>query len=93
MKLKPLHDRLLVKRLESLEQKTAGGLYIPDAAKEKPQIGQVLSVGTGRITPEGTVIPLQVKVGDKVFFGKYSGTDAGDDLLGCGRGAINKCNN
>ena len=81
MKFNPLYDRLLVQRLESLEEKTAGGLFIPDAAKEKPQMGKVIAAGVGRITAEGKIVPLQVKTGDTVFFGKYSGTDAGDNLL------------
>lgn len=79
-KMKPLGDKVLVKRLES-ETQTPGGLYIPDAAKDKRQDGIVVAVGRGRTTPEGKVIPLDVKEGDRVLFGKYSGTEAGDDYL------------
>lgn len=80
-KLRPLQDRVLVQRIEEVAEKTTGGIFIPDTAKEKAQIGKVLAVGTGRVTSEGKVIPLQVKKGDTVFFGKYSGTDAGDNAL------------
>ena len=80
-KLKPLHDRVLVKRLDSGDEKTAGGIIIPDAAKEKAQIGLVLAVGPGKTTAEGKVIPCSVKAGDHVFFGKYAGTEAEQDLL------------
>ena len=81
-KLRPLRDCLLVERIEKNEEKTAGGIYIPEAAKEeKPQVGRVLAVGTGRITPEGNAIPMQVKKDDIVFFGKFSGTDASKSLL------------
>jgi chaperonin GroES len=79
-KIRPLYDRVLVQRLED-ESKTPSGLYIPENAKEKAQTGKVVSTGLGRITSEGKVVPLQVKVGDVVFFGKYSGTDAGKDHL------------
>ena len=79
-KIRPLYDRVLVQRLED-DNKTASGLYIPDNAKEKAQTGKVVSVGVGRVTSEGKVVPLQVKVGDVVFFGKYAGTDAGKDHL------------
>ena len=72
MSLRPLHDRVIVKRLES-ETKTASGLIIPDAAAEKPDQGQVLAVGNGKILDDGKVRPLDVKVGDRVLFGKYSG--------------------
>jgi chaperonin GroES len=75
-KLKPLHDRVLVQRLEQ-EEKTAGGFIIPDAAKEKAQLGRVIAVGNGKCTQDGTVLPMAVKAGDDVFFGKYSGTEAG----------------
>jgi len=74
MKVKPLHDRLLVKRIES-EEKTAGGIIIPDTAKEKPSQGVVVAVGEGRFNPEGKRIALDVKEGDKVLFGKYAGTE------------------
>jgi chaperonin GroES len=74
MKLRPLQDRILVKRIEE-EAKTAGGIFIPDTAKEKPQMGQIVSVGNGKKTDEGKTIPVDVKAGDKVLFGKYSGTE------------------
>ena len=74
MKIRPLQDRVIVKRLEE-EEKTKGGIIIPDSAKEKPQEGKVIAVGKGKVTEEGKVIPLDVKVGDKILFGKYSGTE------------------
>ncbi len=74
MKLQPLNDRLLVKRLES-EEKTAGGLYIPDTAKEKPSKGQVVAVGPGKADENGNRLPLMVKKGDMVLFNKYAGTE------------------
>jgi chaperonin GroES len=74
MKLRPLQDRILVKRIQE-EQKTAGGLIIPDTAKEKPQMGEIVSVGNGKKTEDGKVIPVDLKAGDKVLFGKYSGTE------------------
>ncbi len=74
MKARPLHDRILVKRIEEGEQKV-GGIIIPDTAKEKPQQGKVVAVGAGRVSDEGKVIPLDVKAGDTVLFGKYSGTE------------------
>ncbi|MBM4030742.1 MAG: co-chaperone GroES [Planctomycetes bacterium] len=73
-KLIPLGDRLLVERLEA-EEKTAGGIVLPDTAKEKPIQGKVIAVGEGRRTEEGKLIPMQVKKGDKILFGKYSGTE------------------
>jgi chaperonin GroES len=74
MKVRPLHDRILVKRIE--EQETIkGGIIIPDTAKEKPQEGQVIAVGNGKKTDEGKVIPLDVKAGDRILFGKYGGTE------------------
>ncbi|MDI6744533.1 MAG: co-chaperone GroES [Thermodesulfovibrionales bacterium] len=73
MKFKPLRDRVFVK-YSSEEEKTAGGLYIPDAAKEKPQKGTVMAVGTGRITDDGKRQPMDVKVGDTILFDKYSGS-------------------
>jgi chaperonin GroES len=79
-RLKPLGDRLLVKRIDQ-EEKTAGGIIIPDAAKEKAQTGAVLAVGPGRRDATGTVIPMDVQVGDVVYFGKYAGTEAGVDHL------------
>lgn len=80
-KIRPLYDRVLIKRLETGEEVTIGGIIIPDAAKEKPQTGTVLATGTGRVSAEGKIIPLQVKKGDTVFFGKYAGTEAGKDLI------------
>ena len=84
MALRPLHDRILVKRLEDSEAKSPGGLFIPDTAKEKPQQAKVLAVGTGRITDDGKVQPMDVKVGDQVVFSKYAGTEVkveGEELL------------
>ena len=75
MKFRPLQDRVLIKRIEEDVEKTKGGLYIPDAAKEKPQRGKVIAVGKGRVSDEGKVTPPDVKVGDKVLFGKYSGSE------------------
>ena len=83
MKLRPLHDRVIIKRLEA-ETKSAGGIVIPDTATEKPIKGRVIAVGKGKILERGEVRPLDVKVGDKVLFGKYSGTEVkvdGDDVL------------
>ncbi|MDR2744121.1 MAG: co-chaperone GroES [Desulfovibrio sp.] len=74
MKLKPLNDRVLVKRLES-EEKTAGGLYIPDTAKEKPSKGEVVAVGPGKLADDGSRIAMAVKRGDEVLFNKYAGTE------------------
>ncbi|MGH8453837.1 MAG: co-chaperone GroES [Nevskiales bacterium] len=74
MKIRPLHDRVIVKRLEA-ETKTAGGIVIPDTAAEKPIKGEIVAVGNGKILEDGKVRPLDVKVGDKVLFGKYSGTE------------------
>jgi chaperonin GroES len=74
MKIRPLHDRLLVERLEEKEVKK-GGIIIPDTAKEKPQEAKVIAVGNGKVTDEGKKIPLDVKAGDKVLFGKYSGSE------------------
>ena len=74
MKFKPLHDRVLVSRVES-DQKTAGGIIIPDTAQEKPQEGKVVAIGGGAKTEDGKKIPMDVKVGDKVLFGKWSGTE------------------
>lgn len=79
-RFRPIGDRVLIKRLEG-EQKTAGGIFIPDAAKEKAQEGTVIAVGPGRLDRDGRVIPAQVKVGDQIYFGKYTGTEAGDDYL------------
>ena len=83
MKIKPLHDRVIVKRNDA-EQKTASGIIIPDTAKEKPQEGTVIAVGTGIRKEDGTVLPLDVKEGDKILFGKYAGTEIkveGEELL------------
>ena len=83
MKFRPLHDRVVVRRLES-EEKTAGGIIIPDTAKEKPQQGEIVAVGPGARDDSGKVNALDVKVGDKVLFGKWSGTEVkidGQDLL------------
>ena len=74
MKIRPLQDRVIVKRIEE-EEKTKGGIIIPDSAKEKPQEGKVIAVGKGKITEDGKVIPLDVKAGDRILFGKYSGTE------------------
>ena len=74
MKLRPMQDRIIVKRVEE-ETMTAGGIFIPETAKEKPQKGEIMAVGNGKKTEDGKVIPLDVKVGDKVLFGKYSGTE------------------
>jgi chaperonin GroES len=75
MDIRPLHDRVVVKRIEEGEEKTHGGLIIPDSAKEKPQQGEVIAVGNGKKTDEGKVLPCDVKVGDRILFGKYSGSD------------------
>jgi len=83
MKIRPLHDRIIVKRLEE-ERKTASGIVIPDTAAEKPDQGEVLAVGNGKVLDDGKVRPLQVKVGDKVLFGKYSGQTVkvqGEEIL------------
>lgn len=74
MKIRPLQDRVIVKRIAE-EEKTKGGIIIPDTAKEKPQEGKVIAVGKGKVSDEGKVIPLDVKVGDKILFGKYSGSE------------------
>ena len=74
MKIRPLHDRILVKRVEEQEVKK-GGIIIPDSAKEKPQEGKVIAVGNGRVTDDGKKIPLDVKAGDRILFGKYSGSE------------------
>ena len=83
MTFRPLHDRVLVRRLEAPE-KTAGGIIIPDNAKEKPQEGEVVAVGSGTASDDGTIIALDVKAGDKILFGKWSGTEVkldGEDLI------------
>jgi chaperonin GroES len=83
MNFRPLHDRVLVRRVEA-EQKTAGGIIIPDTAQEKPQEGEVVAAGSGAKNDKGEVFPLDVKAGDKILFGKWSGTEVkvnGEDLL------------
>ena len=83
MKFRPLHDHVLVRRLEG-EEKTAGGIIIPDTAQEKPQEGEVVAIGTGTRAEDGTVTPLDLKAGDKILFGKWSGSEVkldGEDLL------------
>ena len=83
MNFRPLHDRVLVRRVEA-EEKTAGGIIIPDTAKEKPQEGEVVAVGAGTKDEAGKVTPLDVKAGDRILFGKWSGTEVklnGEDLL------------
>ena len=83
MNFRPLHDRVLVRRVEA-EEKTAGGIIIPDTAKEKPQEGEVVAIGTGTKSEDGKVTPLDVKAGDSILFGKWSGTEVkvnGEDLL------------
>ena len=83
MKFKPLHDRVVVKRIEN-DEKTSGGIIIPDTAKEKPSEGEIIAVGPGEIAEDGKLKPMGVKTGDKVLFGKWSGTEVkldGQDLL------------
>ncbi len=83
MKFRPLHDRVLVKRVEQ-DEKTAGGIIIPDTAQEKPMEGKIVAVGSGTRAEDGKVTPLDVKKGDRILFGKWSGTEVkvnGDDLL------------
>ena len=83
MAFRPLHDRVLVRRIEA-DEKTAGGIIIPDSAKEKPSEGEIVAVGTGTKAEDGKVTPLDVKAGDRVLFGKWSGTEVkldGEDLL------------
>jgi chaperonin GroES len=83
MNFRPLHDRVLVRRVEA-EEKTAGGIIIPDTAKEKPQEGEVVAAGGGLKADDGKITPLDVKAGDKILFGKWSGTEVkidGEDLL------------
>ena len=83
MTFRPLHDRILVRRIEA-EEKTAGGIIIPDTAKEKPQEGEVIAVGPGARVESGKLTPLDVKIGDRILFGKWSGTEiklSGEDLL------------
>jgi len=83
MKFRPLHDRIVVKRVDA-EERTKGGIIIPDTVKEKPQEGQVIAVGPGARDESGKIVPLDVKAGDKILFGKWSGTEVtidGDELL------------
>jgi chaperonin GroES len=75
MNIRPLYDRIVVKRLDNEAEKTSGGLFIPDSAKEKPQEGEVMSVGKGKRLEDGKVVPLDVQPGDKILFGKYSGSE------------------
>ena len=75
MNIRPLHDRIVVKRIEDEAEKTAGGLFIPDSAKEKPQQGEVVAVGNGKVNDKGERQALDVKAGDRILFGKYSGSD------------------
>ena len=83
MKIRPLNDRILVKRLAE-EEKTAGGIIIPDSAKEKPAEGEIIAVGAGKLNDKGTRVPVELKAGDRVLFSKYGGTDVkldGEDYL------------
>jgi chaperonin GroES len=83
MTFRPLHDRVLIRRVEA-QEKTSGGIIIPDTAQEKPQEGEVVSVGTGARADDGTITPLDVKAGDKILFGKWSGSEVkldGEDLI------------
>ena len=83
MKIKPLSDRIVIEALEA-EDKTSGGIYLPETAKEKPQMGKVVAAGAGKVSDAGEIVKLEVKVGDKVLYGKYSGTDVtidGKDYL------------
>jgi len=79
MNIRPLHDRVIVKRLEEQEGKSAGGLIIPDSAKEKPQKGEIMAVGKGKRGDDGKIIPPDVQVGDLILFGKYSGSEIKED--------------
>ena len=84
MKIRPLYDRIVVKRIEESAEKTASGLFIPDSAKEKPQEGEVIAVGQGKRADDGKLIALDVKPGDRILFGKYSGSEIkldGDEYL------------
>jgi chaperonin GroES len=75
MKIRPLQDRVIVKRIEEEAEKTKGGIIIPDTAKEKPQQGKIIAAGKGKVNDEGKLTPLDVKVGDRILFGKYSGSE------------------
>jgi chaperonin GroES len=84
MNIRPLYDRIVVKRVETEAEKTHGGLYIPDSAKEKPQEGEVVSVGKGKRLEDGKIVPLDVQPGDRILFGKYSGSEIkldGEELM------------
>ena len=84
MNIRPLYDRILVKRIDNDVEKTSGGLYIPDSAKEKPQEGEVVAVGKGKRLDDGKIVPLDVKAGDRILFGKYSGSEIkldGEELM------------
>src|ERR1700728_3692398 len=84
MNIRPLYDRIVVKRVETEAEKTHGGLYIPDSAKEKPQEGEVVSVGKGKRLEDGKIVPLDVQPGDRILFGKYSGSEItldGEDVM------------
>jgi chaperonin GroES len=84
MRIRPLYDRIVVKRIESEAEKTHGGLFIPDSAKEKPQEGEVVAVGKGKRLEDGKVVPLDVQPGDRILFGKYSGSEIkidGDEYM------------
>ena len=90
-KLRPLYDKVVVRRFEEQEQKTPGGIILPDTAKEKPQMGEVIAVGDGKLLNNGQVVPLKVKVGDVVLFNKYAGTEVeieGEKLLVMGEDEI-----
>jgi chaperonin GroES len=83
MKLRPLHDRVMVRRVDQ-EEKSAGGIIIPDTAQEKPMEGEIVAAGNGTLRDDGTLVPLDVKAGDRILFGKWSGTEVkidGEDLL------------
>ena len=101
MNIRPLYDRIVVKRLDSQDEKTAGGLIIPDSAKEKPQEGEVVAVGKGKRLEDGKVVTLDLQVGDRILFGKYSGSEIKidgqelmimreDEVLGVLEGASNQ---
>jgi chaperonin GroES len=84
MKIRPLYDRIVVKRIDESEAQSAGGIIIPDSAKEKPQEGEVRAVGNGKRLEDGKVVPLDVQVGDRILFGKYSGSEIkleGEELI------------
>ena len=84
MNIRPLYDRIVVKRVETETEKTSGGLYIPDSEKEKPQEGEVVSVGKGKRLEDGKIVPLDVQPGDRILFGKYSGSEIkldGEDYM------------